>query len=156
VGSYGREIHEMSEMAAVDFGQYAHSNQPSHHALYMFTAAGRRDRTQHWVHRVLNELYSPDNFCGDEDTGSMAAWYVLSALGIYSLCPGKPEWTLGAPLFEQAEVRFPDGRTIRIEAHSSKLGTFLNRVTLNGVEQNGPFVSHSTLVNGGRLVFTST
>ena len=98
VGSYGREIHEMSEMAAVDFGQYAHSNQPSHHVLYMYTAAGRRDRTQHWVHRVLNELYSPDNFCGDEDTGSMSAWYILSALGIFSLCPGKPEWTLGAPL----------------------------------------------------------
>ena len=156
VGSYGREIHEMSEMAAVDFGQYAHSNQPSHHALYMFTAAGRRDRTQHWVHRVLNELYTPDNFCGDEDTGSMAAWYVLSALGIFSLCPGKPEWTLGAPLFEQAEIRFPDGREIRIEAHSAKLGAFLNRVTLNGVEQHGPSVAHSALVNGGRLVFSAT
>jgi predicted alpha-1,2-mannosidase len=155
VGSYGQEIHEMSEMAAVEFGQYAHSNQPSHHALYMFTAAGRRDRTQHWVHRVLNELYSPDNFCGDEDTGSMAAWYILSALGIYSLCPGKPEWTLGAPLFEQAEIRFPDGRTIRIEAHSNKPGAFLNHVTLNGVEQSGPSVLHSVLANNGRLVFTA-
>ena len=156
VGSYGREIHEMSEMAAVDFGQYAHSNQPSHHALYMFTAAGRRDRTQHWVHRVLNELYSPDKFCGDEDTGSMGAWYVLSSLGIYSLCPGKPEWTLGAPLFESAEIRFPDGREICIEAHSGKPGAFLNRVTLNGVEQHGTSVPHSALANGGRLVFTAT
>jgi predicted alpha-1,2-mannosidase len=155
VGSYGREIHEMSEMAAVDFGQYAHSNQPSHHVLYMFTAAGHRDRTQHWVHRVLNELYSPDNFCGDEDTGSMGAWYVLSALGIYSLCPGKPEWTLGAPLFEQSDIRFP-GREIRIEAHGAKPGALLSRVTLNGIEEHGPCVAHSALVNGGRLVFSRT
>jgi len=155
-GSYGQEIHEMSEMAAVDFGQYAHSNQPVHHVLYLFTMAGRRDRTQYWAHRVLNELYSVDNFCGDEDTGSMSAWYVLSALGIFSLCPGKPEWVLGAPLFEQAEIRFPDGRAIRIEAHSGKPGAFLNRVTLNGVEQKGNSVAHSALAKGGRLVFTAT
>ena len=156
VGSYGVEIHEMSEMAAVDFGQYAHSNQPSHHVLYMFTAAGRRDRTQHWVHRVLNELYSPDNFCGDEDTGSMSAWYILSALGIYSLCPGKPEWTLGAPLFERAEINFPDGRQLEIESHSKTPGAFLNRVTLNGAEQAGPSIPHGDLAKGGRLVFTAT
>jgi predicted alpha-1,2-mannosidase len=156
VGSYGREIHEMSEMAAVDFGQYAHSNQPVHHALYLFTVAGRRDRTQYWAHRVLNELYSVDNFPGDEDTGSMGAWYVLSALGIFSMCPGKPEWVLGAPLFDRAEIRLLDGREIRIEAHGTKPGAFLNRVTLNGVELNGPSVLHSELVKGGRLVFAAS
>ena len=145
----------MSEMAAVDFGQYAHSNQPSHHVLYMYSAAGRRDRTQHWVHRVLNELYSPDDFCGDEDTGSMAAWYILSALGIYSLCPGKPEWVLGAPLFEKAEVRLAEGRTLLIEAHAGKPGAFLNRVALNGVGQKGSSIAHVELVKGGRLVFTA-
>ncbi len=106
VGTYGEEIHEMSEMAAVDFGQYAHSNQPVHNVLYMLSAAGRRDRTQYWVHRVLNELYSPDNFAGDEDTGAMGAWYILSSLGLFALCPGKPEWALGAPLFPSAEIRF--------------------------------------------------
>ena len=156
VGSYGSEIHEMSEMAAVDFGQYAHSNQPVHHALYLFTAAGRRDRTQYWVHRVLNELYTVDNFPGDEDTGSMGAWYVLSSLGIFSMCPGKPEWVLGVPLFDQAEIRLQDGREIRIETHGRKPGEFLNRVTLNGVEQHGPSVLHSELVKGARLVFTAT
>lgn len=155
VGTYGREIHEMSEMAAVDFGQYAHSNQPVHQVLYMFSAAGRRDRTQHYVHRVLNELYTVDNFCGDEDTGAMSAWYVLSALGIFSMCPGKPEWALGAPLFPQAEIRYPDGRVIHIEAHSSKPSVFLNRVTLNGAEVQGNFIPHAELAKGARLVFAS-
>ncbi len=152
VGSYGREIHEMSEMAAVDFGQYAHSNQPSHHVLYMFTAAGRRDRTQHWVHRVLNELYTPGNFCGDEDTGSMSAWYILSALGVFSLSPGSAQWSLGAPLFESAEAHLSGGRTLRIEAHG-KPGTFLNRVTLNGAGHRAGSVSHAALAQGAHLVF---
>jgi predicted alpha-1,2-mannosidase len=47
VGAYGQEIHEMSEMSAVGFGQYAHSNQPVHHVLYLFALAGRPDRTQY-------------------------------------------------------------------------------------------------------------
>jgi len=156
IGDYGSEIHEMSEMAAVEFGQYAHSNQPSHHALYMFTVAGRRDLAQHWIHRTLNELYTVDNFCGDEDTGSMGAWYVLSSLGFYSMTPGKPEWVLGAPLFDKAEIRYPDGRTIQIEAHSNKPGAFLNRVELNGVEHKGPTIPHSAFLKGARLVFSAT
>jgi len=156
VGMYGREIHEMSEMAAVDFGQYAHSNQPVHHVLYMFTMAGRRDRTQYWAHRVMNELYTPDNFPGDEDTGSMSAWYILSALGIFSMCPGKPEWVLGAPFFDRAEVQFPDGRKITVEAQRSKPGAFLNRVTLDGAEVREPFVLHSALAKGARLVFSES
>jgi putative alpha-1,2-mannosidase len=121
----------------------------------MFTAAGRRDRTQYWVHRVLNELYDPENFCGDEDTGSMSAWYVLSALGIFSLCPGKPEWELGAPLFEQAEIHFPDGREIRIEARSKKPDAFLNRVTLNGAEVREASIPHSALLKSAHLVFSA-
>jgi predicted alpha-1,2-mannosidase len=156
VGTYGREIHEMSEMAAVDFGQYAHSNQPVHWFLYMFTLAGRRDRTQYWVHRVLNELYTPDNFPGDEDTGSMSAWYILSSMGFYSLCPGTPDWVLGAPLFEQIEIRFPDGRELHINAQSAKPGAFLNRVDLNGEEVRGPSIPHSAFLKNAKLTFSAT
>ena len=112
----------MSEMAAVDFGQYAHSNQPVHHVLYLFSVAGRRDRTQFWVHRVLNELYTKDTYAGDEDTGSMAAWYVLGALGLFSHCPGKTEWTLGAPLFAEASIARPGGTILRIQAKRKSSG----------------------------------
>lgn len=155
IGSYGTEIHEMSEMAAADFGQYAHSNQPVHNVLYMFTAAGRRDRTQYWVHRVLNELYSPDNFAGDEDTGATSAWYILSSLGLFALCPGKPEWTLGSPLFKSAEIRFPEGRAIRIDAVRKDPKDFYNQVKLNGAVQHGPSIPHSALLSNAHLEFTA-
>lgn len=155
-GSYGQEIHEMSEMAAANFGQYAHSNQPVHNVLYMFTAAGRRDRTQYWAHRVLNELYTPDNFAGDEDTGAMAAWYVLSSLGLFALCPGKPEWTLGAPFFPSAEIKFRDGRTIRIDAQRQHDGAFYDRVTLNGEAHDGSSILYSELLKDAHLVFSAS
>ena len=152
VGAYGAEIHEMSEMAAVDFGQYDHGNQPVHNVLYLFTLAGRRDRTQHYAHRVLEELYTPDGFPGDEDTGSMSAWYILSSLGIFAACPGDSKWALGVPFFDSATVRFDNGNTLRIDAHEGTSGRFLNRVTLNGKLTNGMTVEHTDLTNA-HLVF---
>jgi predicted alpha-1,2-mannosidase len=155
VGDYGFEIHEMSEMAAVDFGQYAHSNQPSHHVLYMYAVAGRPDRTQYWVRRTLTELYSPDNFAGDEDTGSMAAWYVLSGLGFYSLCPGRPSYVLGSPLFEEATLHLPHGVQTRIVARNQAPDRpFVRSVSLNGQPVSGVTIQHSALASGGELLFS--
>ncbi len=150
-GSYGAEIHEMSEMAAINFGQYAHSNQPSHHILYVFTVAGRQDRTAHWTRRVMNELYTPDLIAGDEDTGSMAAWYILSSLGFYPLCPSKPEYVLGAPLFPRAAVHLPDGKTLVVE-NAYKDGRTV-RTTLNGKPLRDGAIQHEAVKAGGTLRF---
>lgn len=154
VGTYGREIHEMSEMAAVNFGQYAHSNQPVHQFLYMFAAAGQASRTQYWVRRVMNELYTPDAFAGDEDTGSMSAWYVLSALGFYSLCPGKPEYILGSPLFERAILSMQGGKQTTIEARNNgKSNFYVDHVKVKGVAHTDAAISHSVIAGGADVVF---
>jgi predicted alpha-1,2-mannosidase len=151
VGVYGQEIHEMSEMAAVRFGQYAHSNQPVHHVLYIFAAAGRPDRTRYWTRRVMEELYTPETFAGDEDTGSMAAWFILSALGFFPLCPGKPEYTLGQSFFPMVTVKLPQGKTLRIE--NAATGGNTSSVVFNGQHVVGSTLSHATLMAGGHLCF---
>jgi predicted alpha-1,2-mannosidase len=154
VGVYGQEIHEMSEMAALPFGQYMHNNQPVHHVLYLFAAAGRPDRTQYWVRRVLNEAYSPANFSGDEDTGSMAAWYILSALGFYPVCPGKPEYTLGSPLFPHAAIHLSNGKTLTIEAPGNgPTAPYVKAVAVNGVGHRSALIDNTTLAQGGHLRF---
>jgi predicted alpha-1,2-mannosidase len=154
VGVYGAEIHEMSEMAAANFGQYAHSNQPVHHVLYVYAVAGRPDRAQYWVRRVLNELYSPDDFPGDEDTGSMAAWYILSSLGFYPLCPGKAEYVLGSPLFDRVTLHLAGDRTFVIDAPGqSDRAMYVSKVTLNGQPHRSAYLSHEALTRGGKIVF---
>jgi len=90
VGSYGQEIHEMTEMARAGFGQYAHSNQPVHGFLFLYALMGEPEKTSYWVGKVADTLYSPDRFPGDEDNGEMAAWFIWASLGIYPQCPGKP------------------------------------------------------------------
>jgi predicted alpha-1,2-mannosidase len=154
VGVYGTEIHEMSEMAAVPFGQYAHSNQPVHHVLYTFAHAGAAERTQFWVRKVMQDLYTPDSFPGDEDTGSMSAWFILSALGFYPVCPGKAEYTLGCPLFSRATVRLPNRKALMIDAPGNNASTvFVESASLNGRTLTGHTVDHSELMEGGTLRF---
>ena len=106
VGGYRCEIHEMSEMAAVDLGQCAISNQPCFHYPYLYAYFGEQEKTDRLIHRIAR-LFSarPQGFPGDEDNGSMAAWYVLSALGFYPLCPGKAEYVRGTPLVHEILVR---------------------------------------------------
>jgi predicted alpha-1,2-mannosidase len=150
-GAYGSEIHEMSEMAAVNFGQYGHNNQPSHHMLYVFTVAGRQDLTAHWTRRVMEDLYTPDLFAGDEDTGSMAAWFILSSLGFYPVCPSKPEYILGASLFPRATVHLPKGKTLVVE-NAWKGGSPI-QTSLNGKPLSGGAVQHNEVMAGGHLRF---
>ena len=73
-------------------GQYAHGNEPSHHVAFLYDFAGRPDKRQARVDQILETLYSaaPDGRCGNDDCGQMSAWYVLSALGRYPVCPGLP------------------------------------------------------------------
>lgn len=157
VGDYPGVIHEMTEMAAVPFGQYAHSNEPVHHVLHLFTAAGRPDLAQHWIRRVLDELYSPDAFCGDEDNGAMGSWYVLNALGLYTLTPGHPAWVLGAPLFPRATLRLPGGATFLIRAEpASPAARYVGEVRLNGRPWERLELPHAAIVAGGELTFVMT
>jgi predicted alpha-1,2-mannosidase len=154
VGVYGFEIHEMTEMACADFGQYAHSNQPVHHALYLYNAAGRPWRTQKEVRRVMDELYTPDGFAGDEDNGEMSAWYILSALGIFPLCPGHPSWTLGSPLFQRATLRLANGQDLVVEAPGNTPETvFVGRVLLDNEEVSGLSIPHHALLSSRTLRF---
>ncbi|MFW0792997.1 GH92 family glycosyl hydrolase [Gordonia sp. CPCC 205515] len=151
VGSYGHEIHEMTEMAAANHGQYAHSNQPVHNALFLYLAAGRPWRTQTEVRRVLETMYSPEGFPGDEDNGEMAAWYVLGALGIYPHCPGRPEWALGSPLMRRTTVHLPGDRDLVLDAPDNSTDRhFVESMTISShrAQYRELVVPHATLIAG--------
>ena len=103
---YGSEIHEMTEMAAVDFGQCAISNQPSFHIPYIYSALGDVEKTAYWVKKLCDNAFSYENdgFPGDEDNGTTAAWFIFSVLGLYPFCPGKPEFVKGVKQVEKAFI----------------------------------------------------
>ncbi|MBC8137816.1 MAG: glycoside hydrolase family 92 protein [Fibrella sp.] len=157
VGSYGYTIHEMAEMAAAKFGQYAHSNQPVHATLHMAAAVGVGEVTNRLTHRVLNEYYTPETLPGDEDNGEMGAWYVLAALGIFPLCPGSGEYVLNTPLFDEVRVALPGGsESLRIfsDSRTRPNGTDkVEKVLWNNTPLSATTIRHEQLVGGGELHF---
>ena len=88
-------------------GQYAHGNEPSHHMAYLYNYCGKPEKAQAIVDRVCKTFYkdSPDGLIGNEDCGQMSAWYVMSAMGIYAVCPGSNVYATGVPQFYEVEIQ---------------------------------------------------
>lgn len=140
-------------------GQYAHGNEPSHHVIHFYNYLGEPFKAQERIDEVLQTLYAPTpaGISGNEDCGAMSAWYVLNALGFYQVCPGKPEYSIGRPMVDQAIIRLENGKTFEIRVqNNSPENLYVAQVKLNGVVLHQPFFDHSTLMNGGVLEFQMT
>lgn len=138
-------------------GAYDHGNEPSHHLAYLYNFAGQAWKTQEQVHKILEHEYSnsPSGLSGNDDCGQMSAWYVFSALGFYPVSPGLPRYEIGMPLFEDAVLELPGGKTLHIVAHgASGKKKYVQSVTLNGAVLDHAWLTHEQIVHGGELTFT--
>ena len=137
-------------------GQYAHGNEPSHHMAYLYNYVGKPNKTQEKIYQILTEFYKndPDGLIGNEDCGQMSAWYVLSSMGFYQVCPGKAEYTIGSPLFDNVKIHLENGKTFEIKKkNSNQQFQYIQSSSLNGKLSNSSVITHTTIVNGGQLEF---
>lgn len=156
VGTYGGMIHEMTEMVMANMGQYAHGNQPIQHMIYLYNYGGQPWKTQFHVREVMKKLYnaSEDGYPGDEDQGQTSSWYVLSALGFYSVCPGTNQYVLGSPVFKKTTIRLENGKKFIIEANgNSAENVYTHRAMLNGKPYSKTFITYQDIAAGGTLSF---
>lgn len=132
-------------------GQYAHGNEPSHHIPYLYCYAGQPWKTQERVHGILTSLYSdgPEGLCGNEDCGQMSAWYVMSSLGLYSVCPGKPDYVLTSPLFRKAVVHLESGNDFTVSSSGDSF--YVASASLAGKSLNRSFITMDEILAGGSL-----
>ena len=157
-GFYGGTIHEMLEARDVRMGQYGHSNQPSHHIIYMYDYAGQPWKTQAKAREALSRLYLGgeigQGYAGDEDNGEMSAWYIFSALGFYPLQMGSPYYAIGSPLFSKATINLENGKKVVINAPAnSASNVYVQGMKVNGSSYGKTYLSHDTLANGAVLDF---
>ncbi len=137
-------------------GQYAHGNEPSHHMAYLYNYVGRPDKTQAMVQRIKEELYhfDPDGLSGNEDCGQMSAWYVLSAIGFYSVTPGLTYYAVGSPTFEYVKINLENGKSFEIEAENlNKKNFYIQHASMNGEDYDLTYLKHEDIMNGGKLIF---
>jgi len=122
--------------------------------IYLYNYAGQPWKAQYWVRESMRKLYkpTPDGYCGDEDNGQTSAWYVFSALGFYSVCPGTDQYVLGTPLFKKATIHLENGKTFVISAPaSSEKNMYIDNATLNGQSYGKNWISHFDIQKGGQL-----
>ncbi|RDS84610.1 glycoside hydrolase family 92 protein [Dyella monticola] len=158
-GGYGEVIHEMREAQAVRMGQYGHSNQPSHHIIYMYDYAGEPWKTQDKVRDVLSRLYVGSQigqgYLGDEDNGEMSGWWLFGAMGFYPLRMGTPEYVIGAPYFPHMDITLENGKHILINAPNvSDTNRYVQGLRVNGQPWNKLTLPHALLAQGATLDFT--
>lgn len=156
VGGYGQVIHEMTEMKLGNMGQYAQGNEPIHHMIYLYDYAGQPWKAQQHLREVMDKLYNSteNGYPGDEDEGQMSSWYVLSAMGIYSVCPGTDQYVIGSPEFNKVTITMENGKKFVIEAHNnSKQNVYIQSGTLNGKAYTHNWIRYSDINNGGILHF---
>jgi predicted alpha-1,2-mannosidase len=93
-------------------------NEPSLGSPWTYLAAGEPWRTQAIVRTVMTTLYmdTPDGIPGNDDLGTMSAWYAWSAMGLYPQFPAMRELDVGSPLFSHIVIHAPHGPTVTIDA----------------------------------------
>lgn len=136
-------------------GQYAHGNEPSHQIAYLYNYIAKPWKTQLRVSEIMEKFYTslPDGLAGNEDCGQMSAWYVLSSLGFYPVCPGNSDYAIGMPQFEKAVINMENGKSFIIETKNQNAGKYIHSATLNGSNYEKSYFTHQQLMDGGTLVF---
>jgi predicted alpha-1,2-mannosidase len=136
---------------------YWHGNEPDIHAPYLFNYAGRPDLTQKWVRWILDNKYTNryDGLDGNDDGGTLSAWYIFSSLGFYPVA-GTTTYQLGAPLFESATINLGHTQLEILAKNYSPENIYVKKVTLNGLLLDRTWISHQEIADGGQLVFEMT
>jgi predicted alpha-1,2-mannosidase len=159
VGSYGGMIHEMTEMVMANMGQYAHGNQPIQHMPYLYNYAGEPWKAQFHTRNIMSKLYNAteNGYPGDEDQGQTSSWYVLSAMGFYSVTPGTNQYVMGSPAFKKITINLDNGKKFIIDAAAnSKENVYIKSAKLNGKIYDKNFITHDDLLKGGILKLEMT
>lgn len=137
-------------------GGYVQGNEPSHHIPFLYAWTAQPWKTQYWQREIMNRMYrnNIDGLCGNDDCGQMSAWYILSSMGFYPVCPGTDQYVLGAPYLPYMRLNLENGKSLVIKADQvSDKNRYVKSVRLNGKPYAKGYITQSDIMNGGELTF---
>ncbi|MFO8057262.1 MAG: GH92 family glycosyl hydrolase [bacterium] len=138
--------------------RYTHTNEPVHHYIYLYDYSGSPWKAQKQARLALDKYYhnKPAGLVGNDDCGQMSAWYIFSSMGFYPVTPGTDLYAMGSPLWDKVRVHIGepyDEATFEVVAENQAPDNYyIQSATLNGEPLNTPFLKHSDIVQGGKLV----
>jgi len=136
---------------------YWSGNEPDIQAPALFNYVGRPDLTQKHVRWVLQNKYTnlPDGVSGNDDFGTMSAWYVWWAMGLYPIsCAG--EYALGSPVFDTLLIHrsaAAGGDLSIITYDNGPANVYVTKIALDGVAYDEWFISTALLRSTQKIEF---
>lgn len=138
------------------FGQYCVGNQPSQGIAYYYYFVDKPEKAQEKIDIIMNDYYAMGKeglaYAGMDDEGSLSAWYVMNAMGLYSFSPADAEYVVTVPVFDKVE--FAMGDTI-FTITKKGMGRKLSTISYDGKNLDGYFIKHDDLKRGKELVITT-
>ncbi|MEO5894062.1 MAG: GH92 family glycosyl hydrolase [Ferruginibacter sp.] len=138
---------------------YRHDNEPGHHYSYLYAYCGQPWKTQELIRKLTTENFrnQPLGINGNEDCGQMAAWYIFGVMGFYPVTPASGIYAIGAPQFPKLTLNYKAGNQSKVlTIIANKLSVenkYIQSVSLDGKAIGHPFISHTDIINGKKLVF---
>ncbi|WP_250300295.1 GH92 family glycosyl hydrolase [Streptomyces sp. NBC_01387] len=139
--------------------RYDPTNEPGIHAPWLYNGLGQPWKTQATVREILDTVYGtgPAGLPGNDDLGTMSAWYVFSALGLYPQTPGSATMLVGAPLFPKAVISRAGRGDITVSAPGADSAhRYIGGLSVNGRGSDRSWTDASLITSGGSLTYRLT
>lgn len=138
------------------FGQYCVGNQTSQGIAYYYYFIGKPEKAQDKIDVILNDFYAMGkeglSYAGMDDEGSLSAWYVMNAMGLYSFSPADAEYLVTVPVFDKIEFTMGD-TTFTITKKGA--GRKLTNISYDGKKLDSYFIKHDDLKKGKELIINT-
>ncbi|TWP51013.1 glycoside hydrolase family 92 protein [Lentzea tibetensis] len=139
---------------------YNPNNEPDLHAPYLYAWAGAPAKTATVVRAAMTLFTTgPDGMTGNDDLGTMSAWYVFSSLGLYPTTAGSDFFVLSSPQFSSATVQIgrygKQGGTLTVTASGvSDSRRYVQKAWFNGHDVRKTWLDWSAFSRGGKLAYS--
>ncbi|WP_436533270.1 GH92 family glycosyl hydrolase [Actinoplanes sp. HUAS TT8] len=142
------------DLTAASSTRFDATNEPDIQTPYLYNYFGQAYKTQETVRAIIDGRWSDGTggIPGNDDAGTMSAWYVFSALGLYPTVPTRAELALTTPLFPRAVVHLAGGRSLTIDAPGD--GLYVQGLRFDGKPRTKAWLPASAIHDGGHLSYT--
>ena len=135
---------------------FASGNEPSFHIPWVYNWVGRPDKTQEIVNRILNEQYFNriDGLPGNDDLGTMGAWYVFACVGLYPEIPGVGGFSINTPIFKSIKIHLKKGDLI-IKGGSEK-DIYIRSLSIDGKPYQSTWINWDDISGGATFEYSTS
>lgn len=136
--------------------RYDPTNEPGIHAPWLYNGLGQPWKTQATVRQIVDTAYGvgPAGLPGNDDLGTMSAWYVFAAIGLFPQVPGRAELLLGSPIFTRVVINRSNG--VRLTVNADTADTYIGSVWFRGQPLTRSWLPESFIQKGGAITFTQS